>query len=112
MNQRSRAARNIVKARRAAARDHKAGRHTLASHAIQAGLDESTASGVAGALRAKAKQIGVTGFTTFMVRRTEGVARPVKGGRRFTVSQFRTLVQAYKPRAARFVEARAALLSY
>lgn len=111
MNAKARTARQITTARRAAAKAHKAGRHTLKSHCLQAGLVDEIAGSVAGALRGKTKTTGVTGCLSRMVRLTETGTRPVKGGRRFTQAEFRTLVAAYKPRAAKYVAAREQLLS-
>jgi hypothetical protein len=102
----------IIKARRAAAKDAARGLHTLASHARKAGLDETLAGSVAGALRAKRTACGIQGKKAVMVRPTAAGAVPVKGARKYTKTEFKNLVKAYSPRAARFVEARELLLSY
>lgn len=112
MNATARTARQIIKARRNEAKAHKQGLHTLASHAIRAGVAEADASGVAGALRSKGKLTGVCGHTALMVRKTDKGVRPVKGAKRYTKDEFLTLAAAYKPRAAKYVAAKAQLLSY
>lgn len=112
MNANARTARRVIKARRNEMKAHRAGLHTLASHAIRAGVAESDASGVAGALRSKGKSLGVCGHTALMVRKTDKGVRPVKGAKRFTKDEFRTLAAAYNPRAAKYVAAKAQLLSY
>lgn len=115
MNATSRTARQIIKARRSEAAALKA-THTLASHTLRAGVKAEDASGVAGALRAKGKTLGVTGCPVRMFRKTaDGVKlwrQPVKNARRFTKDEFKTIANAYNPRAAKYVAAREALLSY
>lgn len=112
MNANARTARQIIKARRNEAKAHKQGLHTLASHAIRAGVDEADASGVAGALRSKGKNLGVCGHTALMIRKTANGVRPVKGAKRYTKDEFLTLAAAYNPRAAKYVAARQQLLNY
>lgn len=113
MNATARTARQIIKARKAAAKDAAKGLHTLASHARKAGLDETLAGSVAGALRTKRTTCGIQGKAAVMVRPvTGGGVVPVKGGRRFTKGEFLTLAHAYSPRAARLVAAREVLLAY
>lgn len=114
MNASSRTARQILKARRAesaAARKP----HTLKSHCLRSGLDESIAGGVAGALRSKGKTCGITGTAARMFRRNAAGQKlwrqPVKNARRFSVDEFQSLATAYSPRAAKYVAAREALLS-
>jgi hypothetical protein len=111
MNATNRIARQIVKARRAAAKDSRKGLHTLASHARKAGLDEVTASSVAGALRSKTAVCGITGKAAVMVLQTPNGARLVRNARRFSQADFRTLTLAYAPRAPRFVAARNLILA-
>jgi stage V sporulation protein SpoVS len=111
MNASSRNARRIVKARRAATKDHRKGLHTLKSHALRAGLDDSVAGGVAGALRSKGKACGITGRAAIIARRTDKGVKMVKGARRFTQDEFLALATAYNPRAAKYVAAREQLLS-
>lgn len=108
----SRVARQIVKARRDAAKAHRAGLHTLAAHARLAGLDASTASAVGGALRAKTTVCGVAGHRARMVRVTAHGVRPVKGAKRYSSHDVATLAHAYSPRVPRLVAARAAMLAY
>lgn len=112
MKQSARVARQIIKARRAEAKAHRQGLHTLTSHAIRAGVAEADASGVAGALRSKGKATGICGHTALMVRKTANGVRPVKGAKRYTKGEFLTLATAYKPRAAKYVAAREQMLSY
>lgn len=112
MNATARTARQIIKARRAEAKAHRQGLHTLTSHAIRAGVAEADASGVAGALRSKGKLLGVCGHTALMVRKTSNGVRPVKGAKRYSKGEFLTLATAYNPRAAKYVAAKAQLLSY
>lgn len=115
MNASSRTARQIVKARRTAARDAKRA-HTLASHARRAGVFDNDVSGVAGALRAKAKTCGVTGTSVRMFRRNAAGQKlwrqPVKGAKRFTLDEFATVAAAYRPRAEKYAAARRQLLAY
>lgn len=112
MNATARTARQIIKARRAEAKAHKQGLHTLTSHVIRAGVAEADASGVAGALRSKGKTLDVCGHTALMVRKTANGVRPVKGAKRYTKAQFLTLAAAYNPRAAKYVAAKAQLINY
>lgn len=112
MKQSARTARQIIKARRNETKAHRQGLHTLTSHAIRAGVIETDASGVAGALRSKGKTLGVCGHTALMVRKTANGVRPVRGAKRFTKDEFRTLAAAYNPRAAKYVAAREQLLTY
>lgn len=112
MNAKARTARQICKARKAAAKDHAKGLHTLAGHGRLAGLNESDATGIGGALRAKTKLLCVKGRAAVMVRPTSNGAVPVKGARRYTIAEFATLLSAYRPRVARFVAARETLAAY
>ena len=112
MNATARTARQIIKARRNEAKAHKLGLHTLTSHAIRAGVAETDASGVSGALRSKGKTLGVCGLTALMVRKTDKGVRPVRGAKRYTKAEFLALATAYNPRAAKYVAAKAQLLTY
>ena len=111
MNATARTARQILNARRAEAKAHRQGLHTLKSHCLAAGLDDTTAGSIAGALRGKAKATGVTGRKSRMVRMAECGVVPVKGGRRYSAAEFQILAHAYKPRAAKYIAAKAQLLS-
>ena len=115
MNDTARTARQIVKARRAEAAAAKRP-HTLASHALRAGVKAEDASGVANALRAKGKSLGVTGCAVRMFRTNAAGQKlwrqPVKGARRYTVADVAALTTGYNPRAAKFVAARQQLLAY
>ena len=112
MNASSRNARRIVKARRDATKAHAKGLHTLKSHALQAGLADEIAGGVAGALRSKGKATGVTGTPAVMVRKTDAGVCFVRNARRYSVQDFRKLAAAYNPRAGKYVAARELLLNY
>ncbi len=112
MNASSRNARRIVQARRDAAKAHRKGLHTLNSHARLAGIFDNDTSGVGGALRAKAKTLGVCGHTALMVRRTESGVRPVAGAKRYSKAQVLMLANAYRPRVGRYALARTMLIAY
>jgi hypothetical protein len=116
MKAKARTARQILNARRAAAKAARNGLHTLASHARKAGLDGELATGVAGALRAKAKVAGVIGVKVRMTRRAEVKGRvtsvPVRGARKYSKADFLALALAYAPRLAKYVAARNTLLAY
>jgi hypothetical protein len=115
MNDRARAARQIIRDRSA---EHRAARkpHTLASHARRAGVFTNDVSGVAGALRAKGKACGVTGTPARVFRRNADGQKlwrkPVKGARRYTLAEFAELTSAYRPRAEKYVMARTQMLAY
>lgn len=115
MNASSRTARQIIRSRRAENRAAKKP-HTLKSHCLRSGLDGSLAGGVAGALRSKGKTCGITGQAVRMFRRNAAGQKlwkqPVKGARRYTRSEFATLVIAYRPRAEKYALARTQMLSY
>jgi hypothetical protein len=112
MNATARTARQIVKARRAEAKAHRQGLHTLTSHALRAGVAAEDAAGIGNAIRAKAKTLGVCGHTALMVRRTEAGTVPVKGAKRYTKADIERLLTAYNPRAAKYVAAKAQLAAY
>ncbi len=115
MNATARRARQIIRDRRAANRAAKKS-HTLKSHCLRSGLDNTLAGGIAGALRSKSKACGITGKAVRMFRRNAAGHKmwkqPVKGARRFTKGEFLKLVAAYSPRATKYVAARQLLLSY
>ena len=108
----SRNARRIVQARRDAAKAHRQGLHTLKSHALKAGLDDSTASGVGGALRSKTRACGVTGQSARMVRKVGADVRYVRNGRRYSHTEVAQLAQAYSPKLDRYKAARQLILAY
>ena len=114
MNASARTARQIIRNRRAENRAAKKP-HTLKSHCLRAGLDDSLAGGVAGALRSKGKACGITGTAARMFRRNAAGQKlwkqPVKNARRFTQDEFLALATAYNPRATKYVAAREQLLS-
>lgn len=115
MNAKTRRARQIIRDRRAANRAAKKP-HTLKSHCLRSGLDDSLAGGIAGALRSKGKACGITGKAVRMFRKNAAGQKmwkkPVKGARRFTKDEFRNLASAYSPRVAKYVAARQVLLAY
>jgi hypothetical protein len=87
----------------------------MASHAITAGLDANTASGIGGALRAKAKQQGSDCRRVLVTRTAKG--KLPKGSHkrvayRYHRTQVLTALHAYNPRAARFVVAKATMLAH
>ena len=114
MNASARAARQIIRNRRAENRAAKKP-HTLKSHCLRAGLADDIAGGVAGALRSKGKACGITGTAARMFRKNAAGQKlwkqPVKGARRYTTDEFQALATAYNPRAAKYVAARELLLS-
>ena len=112
MNATARTARQIIKARRDQAKAHRAGLHTVTSHALAAGVAAEDAAGIGNAIRSKAKKLGVCGHTAIMVRRTESGSRPVKGAKRYSRTDVATLLAGYNPRAPKFVEAKAQMLAY
>ncbi len=115
MNAKARTARQTLKARRAEAAAARRP-HTLANHALRAGVTEKDASGVAGALRSKGKKMGVTGCAVRMFRTNAAGQKmwrtPVAGSRRYTCAEVLTLATAYNPIAPKFVVAREQLLAY
>ncbi|MFD5227391.1 hypothetical protein ACFWJ5_02390 [Streptomyces qaidamensis] len=80
---------------------------SLATVAIAAGVDRTTAAGCANGLRSVAKRIGVTPAATARTRRTVhgGRAHQTHSVYRFTLGQVRILVRAYKPRKPEYVAA-------
>lgn len=109
MNATATTARRIIKARRAASKAHKQGLHTLKSHCIKAGIEETVADAVAGALRPKAKGLGCT---SYMVRKSAAGVVPVRGGKRYSKADVLAAAAAYRPRVATYKDARDLLLSY
>ena len=108
----SRAAAIVRERRRTATRP--AGTETLSAHCLIAGLDADTAGGVAGALRSKAKQLGIKPEWTGRTHYPVGGCRAGDSGHkvcRYSAVQFAELVAAYNPRAARYVAARTKLMS-
>lgn len=112
MNAKARTARQIIKARRNAAKAHRAGLHTLTSHAIRAGVPAEDAAGVGNAIRAKAKSLGVCGHTAIIVRKTAEGVRPVRGAKRYDRRDIALMLLGYNPRAARFKAAKELLTAY
>ena len=115
MNATARTARQIIRTRRTENRAAKKP-HTLASHARRAGVFDNDVSGVAGALRSKAKTCGITGTPARMFRRNAAGQKlwkqPVKNARRYTMDEFAQVVSAYRPRAAKYAMARTQMLAY
>ena len=112
MNAKATAARRIIKARRNEAKAHKAGLHTLTSHALRAGIAAEDAAGIGNAVRAKAKSLSVCGHTAIMVRSTDAGIVCVKNAKRYTKADVAKLLSAYRPRLAKYVEAKALLAAY
>ncbi|MGW0495026.1 hypothetical protein ACWD0Z_06180 [Streptomyces sp. NPDC003007] len=80
---------------------------SLATVAIAAGVDRTTAAGCANGLRSVAKRLGVTPAATARTRRTVhgGRAHRTHGVSRYTLGQVRILIRAYKPRKPEYVAA-------
>lgn len=113
MNAKARTARQTLRTRTRANRDARHP-HTLASHLITRGATPSDASCVAGALRGKARALGITGRRSLTSKTSAGKLpkrAPKRPCIRYTDRQFLTLITAYSPRAARFVAIRAAVLA-
>ena len=87
---------------------------SLATVAIAAGVDRTTAAGCANGLRTVAKRLGVAPAATARTRRT------VSGGRahrthtvgRYSLGQVCRLVAAYRPRKAEYVAATALIAAF
>ncbi|MGY4994057.1 hypothetical protein [Streptomyces sp. 900105245] len=100
-------------AQRLAASCHRRPR-SLATVALAAGVEKSTATGCANGLRTVAKRLGVTPAATARTRRT------VAGGRahrthtvgRYTLGQVARLTAAYRPRKAEYVAAVALIAAF
>lgn len=112
MNAKARAARLTIRARRNEAKAHRAGLHTLTSHAIRAGVPAEDAAGIGNAIRAKAKTLGVCGQSAIMARKTADGVRPVRGAKRYDRRDISLLLMGYNPRAARFKSAKVLLDAY
>ncbi|MFJ4682044.1 hypothetical protein [Streptomyces sp. NPDC088789] len=99
MNDRARTARQIIKARtrtnRAAAKIHRQGVGTLATHCIAAGLGPREARTVANSLRKNAAKAHVTG--TPSISYTHGHARQCT---RYTPREVAAIAVVYRPRRA------------
>lgn len=87
---------------------------SLATVAIAAGVEKTTATGCANGLRSVAKRLGVSPAATARTRRT------VAGGRahrthtvgRYTLGQVGRLVASYRPRKAEYVAAVALIAAF
>jgi hypothetical protein len=113
MNDKARTARRILRDRTRTHRDARRP-HTLASHLLTRGANPSDASCVAGALRGKAKALGVTGRRALVCKTSAGKLpkrAPKRPCIRYTDQQFLTLLTAYNPRAARFAAIRTSVLA-
>jgi hypothetical protein len=114
MNAKARTARQICKARQTATRNERRS-HTMASHAVLAGVPVEMASGVGGALRVKAKQQNTPCKRALVSRTVKGqVSRKGKKLVAFRYGKAAVLAAliAYKPRAAKYIEAKATMLAY
>ncbi|MCW7941664.1 hypothetical protein AAW14_06365 [Streptomyces hygroscopicus] len=105
-NQKRRA---TVKARartnRAASRINRRGNGTLATHCIAAGLAPKEARSVAGTLRKKAKELGITGRTA----RIHAGRHMRSDCRRYTPAEVARIAVIYRPRKAAYKAAAARL---
>lgn len=108
MNDRTRTARQILKARartnRAAAKIRREGVATLATHVIAAGLGVREARSVASSLRKNAAKEGVTG--TPSISYTHGQRRACT---RYTPAQVAAIAITYRPRKPAYKTAAAKL---
>lgn len=87
--------------------------HSMASHAIAAGLASDLASGIGNALHSKAKALGLTPIKGRAFHSTMGVLPGVTGRpvNRYTRAQYIAALTAYNPRAPRLIDARNLLLA-
>lgn len=101
----SRDRRRIVAERAAATRFARSlvkGR-SLATHAVAAGVDAETATGVAGGLRSVAKRLGMAPVKVDRTHRTTaGRAARLRKVNHFTAAQVQVLLRNYKPRKAEY----------
>lgn len=114
MNATARTARQICKARRTETRNENR-THTMASHAVRAGVPVEMASGVGGALRSKAKQHSIPCKRALVSRTVKGqLNRKAKKNvaYRYGKAALLTALTAYSPRAAKYVAAKAKMLAY
>jgi hypothetical protein len=84
--------------------------HTIASHAIAAGVGAETAKGVAGGLRTVAKRLGVKPVRVVNNRRSD--RNPSKVRHHYTPAQVAQLRANYRPRKAEYVAAVALMTRY
>ncbi|RPE34944.1 hypothetical protein [Kitasatospora cineracea] len=106
MNASYRKARRIIAERRAAAKNPNL--HTMSSHCRTAGLDPVDAGGVGGALRSKAKSLGLNGRPGWTFTATHAPGLPVRVYR-YTAAEFAAAVTAYRPVAPKNKAAKQAL---
>ena len=87
---------------------------SLATVAIAAGVDKTTASGCANGLRTVARRCGIAPAETARTRRTVagGRARKTRTVGRYTLGQVARLVASYKPRKAEYVAAVALIAAF
>lgn len=87
---------------------------SLATVAIAAGVDKTTASGCANGLRTVAKRCGIAPAETARTRRTVagGRARKTRTVAHYTLGQVCTLLGAYKPRKPEYVAAVALIAAF
>lgn len=86
---------------------------SLASHLLAAGVDRTTATATANALRAVAKRLAITPDATGRTRRTvHGGRGPLRTTNRYRLATVATIATAYKPRKAANRDARDLLLTF
>lgn len=87
---------------------------SLTTVAIAAGVDRDTATGCANGLRSVAKRLGVEPAQSARTRRTAcgGRARRTHRVYRYTLTQVRRLVAAYKPRKPEYRAAAALVAAF
>ncbi|MFJ1695687.1 hypothetical protein ACIOHC_11135 [Streptomyces sp. NPDC088252] len=83
--------------------------HSLASHVLNGGESAETAKSIANGLRTAAKRLGLVGKAGRTRRTVDGRGR-LRKVVRYTADQFRTALNAYRPRKATYIAARARLL--
>jgi hypothetical protein len=99
-----RAARAVLRDRTRANRPH-----SLASHIVARGETTETAKSITNGLRTAAKRLGLVGKAGRTRRTVDGRGR-LRRVVRYTADQFRTALNAYRPRKQAYVAARARLL--
>lgn len=83
--------------------------HSFASHIVARGESTETAKSIANGLRTAAKRLGLVGKAGRTRRTVDGRGR-LRRVVRYTATQFRTALAAYRPRKQAFIAARARLL--
>lgn len=85
--------RDLARTNRAAARIHRRGNGSLATHVIATGIGPREARSVAGTLRKKAAELGITG-----VEARVHAGRRMRTTHRYTIAEVGVIAAAYRPR--------------